>query len=68
MSKAKPGAIGRVPSYLAHRFPAALVRFDIERGEPVRDEKGFCIRCAPNEAGEAIGRLLSDPLEHRRTL
>ena len=57
----EPGAIGRVPSYLAHRFPAALVRFDIERGEPVRDEKGFCIRCAPNEAGEAIGRLLSDP-------
>ncbi|HTR35289.1 MAG TPA: long-chain-acyl-CoA synthetase [Bryobacteraceae bacterium] len=57
----EPGAIGRVPSYLAHRFPAALVKFDIERGEPVRDEQGFCIRCAPNEAGEAIGRLLSDP-------
>ena len=29
----KPGAVGRIPSYLAHRFPAALVRFDIEQEE-----------------------------------
>lgn len=54
------GAIGKVPSYLAHRFPAALVKFDIDKGEPVRDEQGFCIRCAPNEVGEAIGKLLDD--------
>ena len=57
----KPGAIGRIPSYLAHRFPATLVRFDILTGEPVRNEQGFCIRCGPNEAGEAIGQLLDDP-------
>ena len=57
----EPGAIGRVPSYLAHRFPAALVKFDVGKGEPARDAHGFCIRCAPNEAGEALGRLLSDP-------
>jgi len=56
----EPGAIGRIPSYLAHRFPAALIRFDVEKGEPVRDERGFCVRCAPNEAGEAIGRIPSD--------
>jgi fatty-acyl-CoA synthase len=57
----KPGAIGRIPSYLAHRFPATLVQFDIETGEPVRDEQGACVRCAPNEIGEAIGKLLDDP-------
>ena len=57
----KPGAIGRIPPYLAHRFPATLVQFDVETGEPVRDERGFCIRCSANEAGEAIGRLLEDP-------
>ena len=56
----EPGAIGRIPSYLAHRFPAALVKFDIETGEPVRNEEGLCIRCAPNEPGEAIGQLLQD--------
>jgi fatty-acyl-CoA synthase len=53
----KPGAIGRIPSFLAHRFPAALVKFDVERGEPVRGAEGFCLRCAPDEVGEAIGKL-----------
>jgi fatty-acyl-CoA synthase len=54
------GAIGRIPSYLAHRFSPTLIRFDIEKGEPIRDEQGFCIRCAPNEVGETIGRVLDD--------
>jgi len=53
----KVGAIGRVPSFLAHRFPAAIVRFDTERSEPVRDANGFCIRCAADEPGEALGRI-----------
>jgi fatty-acyl-CoA synthase len=57
----KPGAIGRIPSYLAHRFAPALVRFDVEAGEPVRDERGYCVRCAANEAGEALGKISSDP-------
>jgi fatty-acyl-CoA synthase len=57
----KPGAIGRIPSYLAHRFPATLVRFDIEKEEPVRNEQGFCLRTVPNETGEAIGRIFDDP-------
>jgi fatty-acyl-CoA synthase len=59
-AEGEPGAIGRIPSYLAHRFPAALVKFDVETGEPIRNEQGFCIRCAPNEVGEAIGLLRSD--------
>lgn len=57
----KPGSIGRIPSYLAHRFPATLVRFDIEKEEPVRNEQGFCVRTTPNETGEAIGRIFDDP-------
>ncbi len=57
----KPGAIGRIPSYLAHRFPAALARFDFEKEEPVRNEDGFCLRAAPNETGEALGRIFEDP-------
>jgi fatty-acyl-CoA synthase len=61
----KPGSIGRVPAFLAHRFPAAIVKFDVERGEPVRDERGFCIRCARNEAGEAIGKIASAQLGAR---
>jgi fatty-acyl-CoA synthase len=56
----KPGAIGRVPSFLSHRFPATLVKFDIEREMPLRDAQGFCIRCGTDEVGEAIGRLTAE--------
>jgi len=52
-------AIGRIPAFLAHRSAAALVRLDAS-GEPVRDERGFCRRCDPNEVGEAIGKILTD--------
>jgi fatty-acyl-CoA synthase len=54
------GAIGRIPSYLAHRFPAALIQFNVEKGEPVRDEQGLCVRCKAQEVGEAIGKILND--------
>jgi fatty-acyl-CoA synthase len=53
----KPGAIGRIPPLLAHRFPAAIVRIDTELGNPVRNEDGLCIPCARGEVGEAIGRI-----------
>ncbi len=53
----KVGAIGRIPSFLAHRFPLALVKSDLATQEPIRDESGFCIRCATGEVGEAIGRI-----------
>jgi fatty-acyl-CoA synthase len=53
----KPGAIGRTPPFLSHRFPAAIVRFDAEAGAPARGRDGFCIRCEVGEAGEAIGRV-----------
>jgi fatty-acyl-CoA synthase len=53
----KVGAIGKVPSFLAHRFPAAIIRLDPERGEPIRDVQDRCARCAADEPGEAIGRI-----------
>jgi fatty-acyl-CoA synthase len=53
----KPGAIGRIPSFLAGRFPAAIVRFDVDAGIPVRNAEGLCIRCEHGEVGEALGRI-----------
>ena len=53
----KPGAIGRIPPLLAHRFPAAIIRVDAERGRPVRNADGLCVACPRGEAGEAIGRI-----------
>jgi fatty-acyl-CoA synthase len=51
------GAIGKIPSFLAHRLPVALLRFDVESGEPWRNGDGFCERCLPNEVGEAVGLI-----------
>ena len=56
----QPGAIGRIPSFLAHRLPVALLRFDHDREEPIRNAEGFCERCAVDEAGEAVGLIADD--------
>ena len=53
----KPGAIGRIPPLLAHRFPASILKVDADSGSPVRGDDGFCIPCAHGEVGEAIGRI-----------
>ena len=53
----QPGAIGRIPALLAHRFPAGLVKLDPDSGAPLRNDEGFCIACVRGEAGEAIGRI-----------
>ncbi len=53
----RPGAIGRIPPLLAHRFPAAIVRVDMDAGTPVRNHDGLCIACARGEVGEALGRI-----------
>jgi len=57
----KPGAIGHIPAYLAHRFSPALVVFDSETGEPARNQQGFCVPCAPYQPGEALGKVMNDP-------
>ena len=64
----KPGAIGRIPPFMAHRSPVALVRHDVVTERPFRDADGFCIPCAPGEAGEAIGRLSRDAKDDAKDL
>jgi fatty-acyl-CoA synthase len=59
-AEGKIGAIGRVPSFLAHRFPLALVKFDPDIGAPARTADGYCTRCAKGEVGEAIGKIGND--------
>ena len=57
----REGAVGRLPWFIAHRFPIKVVRYDVEAEQPVRNAEGFCIECAPDEPGEVIGKILSDP-------
>jgi fatty-acyl-CoA synthase len=56
----KPGAIGRIPAFLAQRSAVALIKVDIETGTPVRDDSGFCLRCSGDEPGEAVARIDDD--------
>jgi fatty-acyl-CoA synthase len=53
----KPGAIGRIPSFLSHRLPVALLRVAPDTSEPVRGADGFCEACGADEAGEAVGLM-----------
>jgi fatty-acyl-CoA synthase len=53
----KVGAIGRIPRYLEKILNINIIKFDIEKEEPLRDENGFCIPCENNEIGEAIGKI-----------
>ncbi|HUI96874.1 MAG TPA: long-chain-acyl-CoA synthetase [Xanthobacteraceae bacterium] len=57
----REGAIGRLPRLLDRRFPVRIVRFDVAQEMPLRDARGFCIRCGPDEVGEAIGQIVNDP-------
>ncbi|WP_257169750.1 long-chain-acyl-CoA synthetase [Bradyrhizobium sp. SRS-191] len=51
------GSIGRVPSLLAHRFPAAIIQLDADQRAPLRGPDGLCLPCARGEIGEAVGRI-----------
>jgi len=53
----EPGAIGRIPSFVKQRSAVAIVRYDAEGERPLRGPDGFCVRCQPDEVGEAIGRI-----------
>jgi fatty-acyl-CoA synthase len=57
----EPGAIGRIPPYLVQQSSIALLRFDVERGEPRRNAAGYCEPCEADEVGEAVGRIPADP-------
>ena len=55
------GAVGRIPAWAERRFPVKLVRFDHAAEAPARDARGRCTECPPDEVGEAIGKIVSDP-------
>jgi fatty-acyl-CoA synthase len=51
------GSIGKIPAFLAHRLPVALVRFDVFSEMPIRNDEGRCLRCSVGEIGEALGQI-----------
>ncbi len=57
----KPGAIGRVPYFLRQRYRFALVKFDVEEAQPIRNDDGFCIEAGIDEVGECLGEISDEP-------
>lgn len=53
----RPHAIGRAPPWMGKTVNLEIVRFDADAERPVRDARGRCVRCAPDEAGEAIAQI-----------
>ncbi|XP_046403043.1 long-chain fatty acid transport protein 4-like [Ischnura elegans] len=52
------GAVGFLPRlFPSSIYPVDLVRVDPETVEPIRNEKGLCIRCSPGEPGLFIGKI-----------
>ncbi|XP_033113801.1 very long-chain acyl-CoA synthetase-like [Anneissia japonica] len=47
----KPGSVGCWPPLLRTFCPIELIKYDYETAQPVRDEKGRCIRVSPGEVG-----------------
>ncbi|RYE93535.1 MAG: long-chain-acyl-CoA synthetase, partial [Myxococcales bacterium] len=54
------GSVGHLP--LRHLLPGRLARYDLTTGEHVRDARGRCLDCAPNEEGELLVRISEKPL------
>uniref|UniRef100_A0A8C2GBK4 long-chain-fatty-acid--CoA ligase n=1 Tax=Cyprinus carpio TaxID=7962 RepID=A0A8C2GBK4_CYPCA len=53
----KIGAVGRVNYFHKKIYPYALVKFDQEQEEPVRNADGFCIEVAQGETGLLVSKI-----------
>ncbi|KAI7793088.1 long-chain fatty acid transport protein 6 [Triplophysa rosa] len=55
----KIGAVGRSNFFYKMLFKYVLVKYDMIRDEPVRDQKGFCIHVATGETGLLLSKICS---------
>ncbi|XP_029001020.1 long-chain fatty acid transport protein 2 isoform X1 [Betta splendens] len=53
----KIGAIGRVNFFQRMVFPYVLIKYDIDRDEPVRDTNGLCIESPKGETGLMVSKI-----------
>ncbi|XP_017839937.1 long-chain fatty acid transport protein 4 isoform X1 [Drosophila busckii] len=53
----RTGAIGFVPVFGRSIYPVQILRCDELTGEPLRNSKGHCMRCAPGEPGLLVGQV-----------
>lgn len=54
-----PGSCGRIPFW--DKTNLRLIRYDLDRDEHLRDERGRYVICKPGEIGEAVGFIVEHP-------
>ncbi|XP_045470323.1 long-chain fatty acid transport protein 4-like isoform X1 [Harmonia axyridis] len=54
------GAIGFVSRIIPSVYPISIIKVDQNTGEPIRDHRGLCMPCEPNEPGVFIGRIIAN--------
>ncbi|KAL7406364.1 hypothetical protein ABVT39_018686 [Epinephelus coioides] len=53
----KIGAIGRVNFFHKRLFPFALIKYDTEQDEPIRDANGLCVESPKGETGLLVSKI-----------
>ncbi|KTG42158.1 hypothetical protein cypCar_00006160 [Cyprinus carpio] len=53
----KVGVVGRINILSKVLFPFAIIKFDIEKEEPVRNAEGLCIPVGKDEVGLLVGKI-----------
>ncbi|KAM9510596.1 long-chain fatty acid transport protein 2-like [Guaruba guarouba] len=53
----KVGAVGRANMFIKFFAPFELIKYNVEKEEPVRDERGLCIPVGPGETGLLVTKI-----------
>ncbi|NWU50629.1 S27A2 synthetase, partial [Dromas ardeola] len=60
----KIGAVGRANVFLKTFAPFELIKYNVEEDEPIRDERGLCIRVGPGETGLLVIKITKNTPFH----
>ncbi|NXN67347.1 S27A2 synthetase, partial [Himantopus himantopus] len=60
----KIGAVGRANVFLKSFAPFELIKYNVEEDEPIRDERGLCIRVSPGETGLLVIKITKNTPFH----
>ncbi|CAG9825429.1 unnamed protein product [Phaedon cochleariae] len=52
------GSIGFISRIIPSVYPISIIRVNPDTGEPIRDARGLCMTCRPNEPGVFIGKII----------
>uniref|UniRef100_A0A8C9S819 long-chain-fatty-acid--CoA ligase n=1 Tax=Scleropages formosus TaxID=113540 RepID=A0A8C9S819_SCLFO len=55
----KPGSVGRMIYLHKKLFPYALIKYDAEKQEPVRNSEGLCLEVSKGETGLLVAKISS---------